>query len=78
MTIRQLRKQVQQQIETLPEDMLREVADFMAFVLTRRRGEREIADWDEETWQQMAATQFLRDGDDVEYTLDDAIEVYQL
>ena len=77
MTAHSLRKQIQQQIEALPEDILREVADFMAFVVARRRYEDEIADWDEETWQQMALEQFFRESSDVEYTIDDAIEVYE-
>jgi vesicle coat complex subunit len=77
MTAHSLRKQIQQQIEALPEDILREVADFMAFVVARRRYEGEIADWDEETWQQMAIEQFFRESSDVEYTIDDAIEVYE-
>jgi len=77
MTTNQLRKQMQQQIEKLPENVLREVADFMAFILARRRYEDEITDWVEETWQQMAVEQFFRESDDVEYTIDDAIEVYE-
>ena len=76
MTAHSLRKQIQQQIEELPEDLLREVADFMAFIVARHRYEDEIADWDEETWQQMALEQFFRESSDVEYTLDDAVEVY--
>ena len=76
MTSSQLRKQVQQQIEELPEDVLREVADFMAFILARRGYDREINDWDEDSWQEMALEQFFREDDEVEYSIDDAIEVY--
>jgi len=71
MSASQLRAQMQQQINTLPEDILREVADFMAFILSRRQ----IDDWDDGIWQQMALEQFFREDDDIEYTLDDAIEV---
>jgi len=71
-----LRRQVQQQIETLPDDVLREVADFMAFVLARRRWEDVIDDWDDESWQKMALEQFFRE-ESAEYSLDDAVEVYK-
>ena len=57
MSASQLRAQMQQQINTLPEDILREVADFMAFILSRRQ----IDDWDDEIWQQMALEQFFRE-----------------
>jgi hypothetical protein len=76
MTGNQLRKQVHQQIDVLPEDVLREVADFLAFVLARRQKEN-LSEWDDDTWQQMALEQFFRDNDEVDYTVDDAIEVYK-
>ena len=76
MKTQQLRKQIQQQIETLPDDVLREVADFMAFVLARRRLEEVIDDWDDESWQKMAMEQFFRE-ESAEYSLDDAVEVYE-
>ena len=72
----QLRKQIQQQIELLPEDVLREVADFMAFILARRRLEEVVDDWDDESWQKMALEQFFKE-ESAEYSLDDAIEVYK-
>jgi len=74
MSTSRLRKQVQQQIESLPEDVLQEVADFMAFVLARRGYEGEIDDWDDASWQQMALEQFFREDEAVEYTIEDAIE----
>ncbi len=74
MTISRLRKQVQQQIESLPEDVLQEVADFMTFLLDRRRHEGEMTSWDEDAWQQMALEQLFREEEDVEYTIEDAVE----
>ncbi len=71
-----LRQQLQRQIEHLPDDVLQEVADFMAFVLARRRYGVTIDDWDDETWQRMALEQFFREEDEVEYSLEDAVEVY--
>ena len=37
MTTFSLRNQLQQQIESLPEDLVIEIADFTAFIVTRRR-----------------------------------------
>jgi len=61
----------------MPDELVREIADFIAFVLARRRTPSPYADWTEEEWHQFALSQFLREtDDDVEYTLDDAVEVY--
>ncbi len=77
MAVDLLRKKMHQQIDNLPADILHEIADFMAFVVERRLREK-IEDWDDETWQKMALEQFFRDDEDeVVYTLEDAVEVYE-
>lgn len=59
------------------DELIREIADFVAFVLARRRMLAPYADWTQDEWHQFALSQFLRETeDDVEYSLDDAQEVY--
>lgn len=76
MTTTALREQLRHQIDLLPDDVLVEIADFAAFVLTRR-GTASYAEWSEHDWQKFALGQFLRESDDVEYTLADAEEIYR-
>jgi hypothetical protein len=72
-----IREQLHRQLDTLPDDLLAEIADFAAFILARRQGASTYVDWSENEWQEFSLGQFLREGDDVEYTLADAAEVYR-
>lgn len=77
MTAITMREQLHRQIESLPDDLLAEIADFAAFILARRQGGTfAYADWSESEWRQFSLGQFLREADDVEYTLADAEEIY--
>jgi hypothetical protein len=76
MATHSVREQLQRQLDLLPDDIIVEIADFAAFVLARRQGKLTYADWTDGEWQELALGQFLREVDDVEYTLDDAQEVY--
>ena len=77
MTTTTLREQLRRQLDALPDDVLVEIADFAAFILARRRSTAPYADWSEPEWQKFALGQFLRESDDVEYTLAAAEEVYR-
>jgi hypothetical protein len=77
MTTTAIREQLRQQIDSLPDDLLAEIADFAAFILARRQGTSTYADWSESEWHKFSLGQFLREADDVEYTLADAEEVYR-
>jgi hypothetical protein len=77
MSAASLREQLRQQIERLPDELLLEIADFIAFVLMRRQKAESYTDWNETQWQEFALWQFLREtDDDIEYSLDDAQEVF--
>lgn len=72
-----LRKQLDQQLDMLPEDVLTIIADFAAFLVERRKHAVTISDWTETEWQQFALQHFFADaGDEVTYSLHDAQEVY--
>jgi hypothetical protein len=65
-----LRQELHEQINELPDDIVREIADFMAFVLARQRMVPQYADWTDADWQQFTLNQFFRDTDtDIEYSL---------
>lgn len=72
-----LREKMQIQLSLLPDSLLQEVADFTAFIMARHQIESPYQDWQEDEWSQFALEQFIRESDDVDYTIADAEEVYQ-
>lgn len=68
------REELRRQLDRLPDEIVQEVADFVAFILARR-GQVNYEDWTEQEWRTLSATQFLKEADDVEYSLDDAEEI---
>lgn len=72
-----VREQLSRQLQELPDDIVNEIADFTAFVLTRRKIASPYVEWTDSQWQALSLSHFLRDtDDDVEYLLSDAEEVY--
>ncbi len=78
MNIKVLRTQLQEQIRHLPDNVVEQIADFAFFVMSRRGIEPLYQDWDDQLWQGFALSQFFAEDDDVEYTLEDAQEIYHL
>jgi hypothetical protein len=68
-----VREQLRRQLDLLPDDVVVEIADFTAFILARRQGRLAYVDWTESDWQKFAVGQLLRETDEIEYTLDDAL-----
>jgi hypothetical protein len=56
--------------------MVQQVSDFVLFVMARRSISSTYVDWDNDQWQDFVLEQFFREEDEVEYTLDDAQDVY--
>jgi hypothetical protein len=54
-----------------------EIADFTMFIMARRQIKPEYEDWNEKLWQDFALQQFFREDEEVDYTLNDAQEVYR-
>ena len=76
MTTADIREQLHEQIDRLPDDVVERIAEFTLFLMVRRHITPSYADWDQNEWQAFALQQFVREDDDVEYSLDDAEEVY--
>jgi len=71
-----LREFLQHQVATAPDDLLLEIADFIAFVVTRRQGVTYV-DWTTTEWRDFTLTQFMRETEnDVDYSLEDAQEIF--
>jgi hypothetical protein len=65
------------QIDTLPDDVVEQIADFTLFVMARRQFRLPYAEWNHRDWNEFALEQLFRDDDEVEYTLKDAQEIYK-
>jgi hypothetical protein len=70
------REQLQKQIDTLPDDIVQQIADFTFFVMAGREVTPIFVDWTDSQWQDFSLEQFFHEDDEVEYTLEDAQEVY--
>lgn len=77
MATKDIRQQLHQQIDHLPDEMVGQIAEFTMFVMARRQIRPTYADWDDKEWQTFTLEQFFREADDVEYSLEDAQEIYQ-
>jgi hypothetical protein len=71
-----IREQLCKQIDNLPDDVVEQVADFTLFLMARRQISPSYADWKSNEWQGFALGQLFREDDDVEYSLEDAQEIY--
>lgn len=71
-----IRERLTKQIENLPDEVVEEIADFTMFVMARRQIKPEYEEWGNKLWQDFALKQFFREDDEVEYTLNDAKEIY--
>lgn len=76
MTTITVREQLHQYIDSLPDDIVQQIADFVLFLMARRRISSTYVDWNDDQWQDFMLEQFFREEDEVEYTLEDAQEVY--
>lgn len=74
------REQLHKQIDSLPDEIVQQIAEFTLFMMARRDITPLYSDWNKNQWQSFALEQFFRDADEaeeVEYTLKDAEEVYR-
>jgi len=71
------REQLHRQIDQLPDRVVEQVANFIQLVATEQNNFSEYANWKSKDWQEFSLQQFFRDEDEVEYTLEDAQEVYR-
>ena len=71
------REQLHKQIDQLPDRVVEQIANFIQLAVTEQNNFSEYTNWKGEEWQEFSLQQFFRDEDEVEYTLEDAQEVYR-
>ena len=73
----QIRQQLHQRIDNLPDDAIEEIADFTLFIMAKKQMPPLYEEWTTLQWQDFVLAQFFREEDDVEYSLADAQEIYE-
>lgn len=73
----QIRQQLHQRIDNLPDDAIEEIADFTLFIMAKKQMPPLYEEWTTHAWQDFALAQFFHDEDTVEYSLADAQEIYE-
>jgi len=76
MTNTTIREQLCKQIDSLPDEVVEQVADFTLFLMARRQIAPSYTDWKSNEWQEFSLEQLFREDDEVEYSLEDAQEIY--
>jgi len=71
------RDQLHKQIDQLPDRIIEQIANFIQSVSTEQNNFPEYVNWENKDWQEFSSQQFFHDEDEVEYTLEDAQEVYR-
>ena len=77
MSALQIRKQLHQRIDALPDDLVEQIADFTVFIAAKKESPPSYEEWRLNQWQDFALEHFFSDEEDVEYSLADAQEVYE-
>jgi hypothetical protein len=72
-----VREQLHQQIDQLPDHLVEQIANFTRLISTHQNNISEYTNWQNEDWQKFSLDQFFREEDEIEYSLEDAQEIYQ-
>jgi hypothetical protein len=72
-----VREQLHQQIDQLPDHFIDQIANFTRLISTHQNNISEYTNWQNEDWQKFSLDQFFREEDEIEYSLEDAQEIYQ-
>ncbi len=72
------REQLHQQIDSLPDHIVEQIASLILSITTQQKmGVSEYTDWQSTQWQDFALMQLFGEDDEIEYSLEDAQEIYQ-
>ena len=72
-----IREELHQQIDRLPDDIVEKIANFTRLISPEPNNISEYTNWQDEDWQKFSLEQFFKEGDEIEYFLEDAQEIYQ-
>ena len=64
MTEQTLKEELKEQIDKLPDDIVREIADYIYALMLKHNIPLPYSDWEEGEWQEFSIRQFFRDDDE--------------
>ena len=71
------REQLHQQIDSLPDHVVEQIASLILSITTQQKiGVSEYTDQQSTQWQDFSLTQLFGEDDEIEYSLEDAQEIY--
>jgi hypothetical protein len=70
------RDQLHQQIDQLPDRIVEPIVNFTSSMITQQNNIPEYSNWEDKDWQEFSLQIFLREEDEIEYSLEDAQEIY--
>jgi predicted Rossmann fold nucleotide-binding protein DprA/Smf involved in DNA uptake len=72
------REQLHQQIDSLPDHIVEQIANLIISMTTQQKiAVSEYTDWQNIQWQEFSLTQFFHEDDEIQYSLEDAEEIYK-
>jgi hypothetical protein len=71
-----VREQLHQQIDQLPDHLVEQIAKFTRLISTHQNNISEYTNWQNKDWQKFSLDQFFCEEDEIEYSLEDAQEIY--
>ncbi len=71
------RERLHQQIDRLPDHIVEQIANFTLLITTHQNNISEYTNWQDQDWQEFSLERFFREEDEIEYSLEDAQEIYQ-
>jgi hypothetical protein len=71
------REKLHQQIDQLPDRIVEQIANFTSSIITQQSNISAYGNWEDKDWQEFSLHQFFRKEDGIEYSLEDAQEIYK-
>lgn len=71
------REKLHQQIDQLPDRVVEQIANFTSSIITQQNNIPAYSDWKDKNWQEFSLQQFFCEEDEIEYSLEDAQEIYK-
>ncbi|MFM7437031.1 MAG: hypothetical protein ACKO2V_00245 [Snowella sp.] len=71
------REQLHQQIDQLPDHIVEQIANFTSSIITQQSNMPEYSNWEDKDWQEFSLQIFFNDDEEIEYSLEDAQEIYK-
>ena len=71
------REQLHQQIDQLHDHIVEQIANFTSSIITQQNNIPAYSNWEDKDWQEFSLQLFFCDDDEIEYSLEDAQEIYK-